>query len=94
MAGSKAWGGLLQVYSFVMLAYRKEVPASCQFLRVCRPRPGVVNIACASVFPLLLLGVCSKRSLGRSGFCNSHESLAAVSERGDVPKRSIRKHSH
>lgn len=44
------------------------------------------------VFPLFLLGVCSKWRLGYGGFCDGHESLAAVSKCGDVTKRSIRKH--
>lgn len=32
--------------------------------------------------------------LGRSGFCVSHESVAGVSDCGDVTKRSIRMHTH
>lgn len=46
------------------------------------------------VFPLFLLGVCSKWRLGYGGFCEGRESLAAVSKCGDVTKRSIRKHTH
>lgn len=34
LAGSQAWGGLLQVYSFAMLGYRKEAPSLARQLPV------------------------------------------------------------